>query len=189
MKKSFGPETLICPAPAWVVGTYDKNNKPNIMTIAWGGICCSKPPCVTVSLQKVRHSYDSIIERGAFTVNIASEHQVREVDYFGIVTGKNVNKVIAAGMVSTGSEIVDAPYCDDFPMVIECKLLQTVEIGSHTQFIGEILDIKVNEGMLTPEGMPDIEKIKPIIYSHSERSYFGIGKYLGKAFSIGNELK
>ena len=48
MKVSLGRKTLILPSPTWVVGTYDAGGKANAMTAAWGGICCSKPPCVCV---------------------------------------------------------------------------------------------------------------------------------------------
>ena len=70
MKKSLGADTLIYPTPTWVVGTYDKEGKPNLMTIAWGGICCSQPPCLAVSLRKATYSYSNIIERKAFTVSV-----------------------------------------------------------------------------------------------------------------------
>ena len=39
MKKSLGPKTLAFPTPVWVVGTYDKEGKPNAMTAAWAAIC------------------------------------------------------------------------------------------------------------------------------------------------------
>ena len=83
MKKSLGVKTLACPTPLWVVGTYDSEGKPNVMTIAWGGICCSKPQCVNISLRKATYSFDNIIERKAFTINIPSEKHVKEADYFG----------------------------------------------------------------------------------------------------------
>ena len=70
-------------------------------------------------------------------------------------------------------------------MILECKLLQTVEIGSHTQFIGEILDVKADQSILTEDGMPDIEKVMPICFSPTKVGYYGLGKKLGKAFSIG----
>ena len=54
MKRSLGAKTLIYPAPTWIVGSYDKQGKPNGMTAAWGGICCSDPPCVAVSLRKAK---------------------------------------------------------------------------------------------------------------------------------------
>ena len=78
MKKSIGAETIVYPAPILIVGTYDKSGKPNVMTAAWGGICSSKPPCVTVSLRKATYSYGNIVENKAYTINIPSEKYVRE---------------------------------------------------------------------------------------------------------------
>ena len=82
MKKSLGANTLIYPTPTWVVGTYDKDGKPNVMTAAWGGICCSQPPCVAVSLRKATYSYGNIVERKAFTVNVPSVAHAKQADYF-----------------------------------------------------------------------------------------------------------
>jgi len=81
MKKSLGAKTLIFPNPVLMIGTYDQDGKPNLMNAAWGGICCSDPPCVTVSLRKARYSYAGIIERKAFTVGIACESRMAEADY------------------------------------------------------------------------------------------------------------
>jgi flavin reductase (DIM6/NTAB) family NADH-FMN oxidoreductase RutF len=75
----------------------------------------------------------------------------------------------------------------EFPLVLECRLLNAVEIGLHTQFVGEIIDVKAEKDVLGDDGLPDIEKVKPIIFSPEGRSYHGIGKYLGKAFSIGKQ--
>lgn len=61
MKKSFGALTLVYPTPVWVIGTYDKEEKPNAATVAWGGVCSSQPPAVAISLQKSRYTYDNII--------------------------------------------------------------------------------------------------------------------------------
>ena len=88
MKKSFGPRTLLYPTPVWVLGSYDKAGRPNVMTFSWGGICCSKPPCVSVSLRQATYTYGNIIERKAFTINIPSERYARETDYFGMVSGR-----------------------------------------------------------------------------------------------------
>jgi len=75
MKRSLGAKTLIVPTPTWIVGSYDKQGRPNGMTAAWGGICCSDPPCVAVSLRKATYSYGSLVERRAFTVGRKSEGQ------------------------------------------------------------------------------------------------------------------
>jgi flavin reductase (DIM6/NTAB) family NADH-FMN oxidoreductase RutF len=188
MKKSLGAKTLAYPTPVWLVGTYDAVGKPNIMTAAWGGICCSMPPCVTVSLRKATYTYDCIIHRKAYTISIPSEAQAKEADYAGLVSGRNTDKFAAAKLTPVRSEVVDAPYASEVPVVIECRLLHTFEVGLHTQFVGEIVDVKVEDSMMGEKGMPDILKMKPLIFDPGTASYYGIGDFVGKAFSIGKEI-
>jgi len=187
MKQSIGAKTLAFPTPAWVVGTYDMNGKPNAMTVAWAGICCSTPPCISISLRKATYSYAGIMENKAFTVNIPSEDYVKEVDYFGLTSGRDEDKFKTACLTPVRSELVPAPYIEEFPVVLECKLLHSLEIGLHTLFVGEIVDIKAEESVLDENGNPDIEKVKPVVYGTGNRSYYGIGCNLGKAFSIGKK--
>lgn len=188
MKQSLGAKTLFFPTPVLLVGTYDQAGKPNLMTAAWGGICCSDPPCVTVSLRKARHSYDSIVERKAFTVGIANEANMAEADYAGIASGRDVDKFAVTGMTPVRSDLVDAPYAAEFPLVLECRLLHTLEIGIHTQFIGEIIDVKADLNSLGEDGLPEILKAKPLVYDTVHKGYHSVGPLLGKAFSIGKNL-
>ena len=185
MKKSLGAKTIIYPTPVLVIGTYDKDGKANVMTAAWAGICCSAPPCVGVSLRKATYTYGNIMERKAFTVNIPSEDHVKQANYFGIVSGRDEDKLSKAGLTPVKSELVDAPYVKEFPLILECKLLNAVEIGLHTQFIGEIVDVKAEGDVLGDDGLPEIEKVRPIIFAPESWSYHGVGKNLGNAFSIG----
>ncbi len=185
MKKSLGAKTLVYPVPVWVVGTYDKERKPNVMTIAWGGICCSSPPCVAISLRKATYSYGNIVGRKAFTINVPSEKYVKEADYFGTVSGRDVDKFAGSGLTSVESDLVDAPYVKEFPLVLECKLIHTIEIGLHTEFIGEIMDVKADETVLGKSEVTDVEKLKPVMFAPDIASYYGVGRHIGKAFSIG----
>jgi flavin reductase (DIM6/NTAB) family NADH-FMN oxidoreductase RutF len=188
MKKSLGPRTFIFPTPVWVIGTYDKNDKPNVMTAAWGGICCSKPPCVGVSLRKATYTYGNIMERKAFTVSVPPERYAREADYFGMASGSRVDKFAAAKLTPAKSSLVDAPYVEEFPLVLECKVIHIIEIGLHTQFIGEVLDVKVDENLLGQNGLPEVEGVMPMVFAPEIGTYHGIGRTIGKAFSIGKEL-
>ena len=188
MKKSLGAMTYAMPTPVWLVGTYDKEGKANLATIAWGGICCSNPPAVTISLRKARHTYDAILERQAFTINIPSEAFVMEADFAGIVSGSNTDKFATAGLTPVKSELVDAPYVAEFPLILECRLLQTNVLGVHTQFIGEIIDVKADDDVLDVDGVPDALKVLPIVYAPSTRTYYSIGTAVGKGFETGKEL-
>ena len=189
MKKSIGAKTIIYPSPVLVVGTYDKRGNPNAMTAAWGGICCSEPPCVSVSLRKATYSYGNIVEQKAYTINIPHEKYVKECDYFGSASGKTADKFLSTGLTPVKSDLITAPYIKEFPFILECKLLHTFEIGLHTQFVGEIIDVKVDENVMDINGNPDIEKVKPIIYATSSKSYHGVGKKIGSAWSIGKDIR
>ena len=187
MKTSLGPKLLLYPTPVLVVGTYDANGKPNVMTASWGGICCSQPPCVNISLRKATYSYQNIVERKAFTLSIPSEAYVQQADYFGLVSGRDTDKFAASGLTPVRSKLVDAPYVAEFPLVLECKLLHTAELGLHTQFIGEVVDVKVDTRALTPDGNADIRKVSPILFAPGAKEYYGVGAFLGQAFSVGKE--
>ena len=188
MKVSLGAKPLALPTPAWLVGTYDADGKPNIATVAWCGVCCTDPPSIAVSLRKARYSYDAIVARKAFTVSVPSDRFVRETDYAGIVSGRAADKFAAAGLTPVPGELVDAPCVDEFPLVIECRLTQTIEIGVHVQFIGEIVTVRADEAVLDANGLPDMLKVSPIVYDPGAKVYYGVGDAIGKAFSVGNEL-
>jgi flavin reductase (DIM6/NTAB) family NADH-FMN oxidoreductase RutF len=188
MKRSLGAKTLIYPTPTWIVGSYDAQGKPNGMTVAWGGICCSDPPCVAVSLRKATYTYGSIMARRAFTVSVPTQEQVKQADYFGLVSGRSTDKFAITGWTPVRSNLVDAPYVQECPLILECKVVHVFELGLHTQFVGEILDVKADESALEGADTPDMLKILPILFSPGNRGYYGVGASLGHAFSVGKEI-
>ncbi|HVM47313.1 MAG TPA: flavin reductase family protein [Candidatus Acidoferrum sp.] len=188
MKKSLGPKTLVYPTPVLVVGSYDKAGKPNVMTASWAGICCSQPPCVAVALRKATYSYHNIMERKAFTISIPSAAHVKQADYFGLVSGRNTDKLAAARLTVGKSDLVDAPYVQEFPVVLECELLHVFDLGLHTQFIGEVLDAKVEESVMGPGASVQIKKVNPLVFVPDTQEYYGIGEFVGKVFSVGQGI-
>ena len=188
MKRSLGRKTLILPTPAWVIGTYDAEGEANVMTAAWAGICCSKPPSVCVSLREATYTFQAIVDRKAFTVNVPSAGQTKLVDYLGVVSGRDVDKLAVAGLTAVSAEHVDAPLVDEFPLNLECSLIHTLKIGLHTLFVGEIRDVKAEELILNEKGRPSIEKLRPPIFSTGEAAYYAVGETLGPAFEMGKEL-
>jgi flavin reductase (DIM6/NTAB) family NADH-FMN oxidoreductase RutF len=187
MKKSLGAKISVCATHVWVIGTYDDEGNPNMMTAAWGGVCCSEPPCISVSLRKATYTYGNIEKRKAFTVNVPSADYVKQTDYVGIYTGRSENKFSMANLTPSRSGLVDAPSVQEFPLTLECNLLHTIEIGLHTQFIGEILDVKAEESILGSNGLPEVGKVAPFFYNPENRSYYRIGEYLGKAHFLGKK--
>jgi flavin reductase (DIM6/NTAB) family NADH-FMN oxidoreductase RutF len=143
---------------------------------------------VAVSLRKATHSHRNIVERKAFTISIPSEAHVKEADYFGLVSGRDTDKFADTKLTPVRSDLVDAPYVAEFPLVLECRLAHVFELGLHTEFVGEVVDVKAEEAVMADDGLLDIKKVKPLAFTPDTRSYYGIGECLGEAFSVGNEI-
>jgi flavin reductase (DIM6/NTAB) family NADH-FMN oxidoreductase RutF len=193
MKESLGPKVFGFPAPVFMVGSYDENGKANIMNAAAAGTCCLRPPCIYVSLREATYTYHNIMLNKAFTVSIPTEDQVVEADYFGIASGKEIDKFKTVGFTPLKSELVNAPYVKEFPVVMECNLKETINLGSHTMFIGEVIDLKVDGDVTTTITVKsdkklikvDLEKLRPLIYDLSLRGYYKLGEKIGNGFSDG----
>ena len=190
MKLSLPAQTILLPSPVLIIGTYGSDGRPNIMNAAWGGIVCSKPPCISVSLREATLTYHNIKQAGAFTVNIPSEKYLKEADYVGIVSGRDCDKFKETRLTPEKSKLVNAPIVKEFPYTLECNLIKEVELGSHTMFIGEIVGMVADSEVLSPYQLPDIEKVRPMLWgSFGSVAYYNIGDKLGNAFSVGNELQ
>ena len=148
-----------------LVGTYDENERPNLMAAAWCGVVCSKPPCLSVSLRRATHSYKQIARNQAFSVVPALSAFAAEADFMGMSSGRDLDKFQRAGITPVEGQEVKAPYVDEWPLAIECKLVQSLELGLHTLFVGQVVDVKADEAYLTPQGGLDTEKLDPILYT------------------------
>lgn len=168
-KRSLGVKNLVFPEPAMVIGSYDKDGKANIMTAAWFGVANSRPFKVAVSLRPATYSYHCIMENMAFTVNVPDASLISYVKFAGKYSGRDMNKFEETGLTAIKSEYVNAPYVKEFPIVLECKVTGYHDLGSHRQFIGEVVDSKIDERLLDEEGKVNMDLFDPIIY--------GQGKY------------
>ncbi len=189
MKKvTLGPQTLLYPMPAFLIGA-NVDGKANFMTAAWCGIANSNPPMVSVALQHHRYTYKGIKETGTFSVNVPSADLVKETDFCGIVSGAKDDKVPACKFDVFYGALKNAPLIAECPVNLECKVLHVLNLGSHALLVGQVEETHVSEQCLT-NGQPDVRKIKPVVFSvGAEKSYLAVGETLAQAFSVGKELK
>jgi flavin reductase (DIM6/NTAB) family NADH-FMN oxidoreductase RutF len=139
------------------------------MTAAWFGVANSRPFKVAVSLRPATYSYHGITANMAFTVNVPDASLISYVKFAGKYSGKDMNKFDETGLTAVKAEFVNAPYVKEFPIVLECKVTEYHDLGSHRQFIGEVVDSKIDERLLDQEGRVNMDLFDPIIY--------GQGKY------------
>ena len=169
------PSTYLYPAP--VVLVTCGRERPNIITLAWVGTLCSKPPLLGIGVRPSRYSHALIKATGEFVVNIPTADMVKAVDYCGHVSGRDVDKFAACGLTPEPASVVRAPLIAQCPINLECKVVRTISLGTHDLFIGEVVAVQVDGSLLDEQGHIDYAKAKPFILLDDE--YRGLGDVLG----------
>jgi flavin reductase (DIM6/NTAB) family NADH-FMN oxidoreductase RutF len=189
MKKSIGIDQTAFPTPVFVVATYDAQGRANAAAIAWAGVASSDPASLAIAVRPSRYTYDNLLLKKAFTVNIPSSDYAAEADYFGIASGRDEDKIEIAGLSTVRAEFVDAPSISEFPVNIECEVTHTLELGVHTLFIGQIKDIKADDAILSDRDILDIRAGGLLSFDPTARTYFTPGEIAAKAFSAGLKFR
>ena len=188
MKRSVGIKPAIIPTPVLLIGTYDLNGNPNMMTAAWGGVCSSQPVSICFAVQKSRYTYEALVNRKECTISIPDTEHLREADYAGIKSGREIDKFTTTGFKAIRSSLVDAPYIEECPVVIECRISGIHEIGVHVLFIAEVMDVKVDERLADKDGRVDTSRTSFVSYDPLMRSYRSVGEIIQGAFISGDSF-
>lgn len=183
-KLSWKPGNMLSPVPAVLVscgGT--KEWKPNLITIAWAGTVCTNPPMLSISIRPERHSYDIIKKTGEFVVNLPTVKEAKVTDWCGVVSGRDHDKFEKTGLTSAPALQVSCPIVQECPVNIECRVTQTLELGSHVMFLAEVVAVQVSDTLIDAKNKLCLEKAGLIAYVHG--AYFELGRYLGHfGFSV-----
>ena len=186
MRKNFGAKAMCYPMPVFIIGTYNVDGTPNAMNAAWGGI--SEETEITICVDSSHKTAENLIERGAFTVSMATAKCMVACDYVGIVSGnKEPDKFAKAGFHATKSEFVDAPLIDELPMALECEV---ISYDTHScRLVGRIVNVCADESVLGDNGKVDAAKLQPITFDPMNHHYLVLGEKVGQAFHDGAVLK
>ena len=177
-KEIWRPGNMLYPTPAVMVSCMREGEKPNIITVAWAGTICSDPAMLSISVRKERYSYDILKETGEFVVNLTSKKLARAADWCGVRSGREYDKFKEMNLTPLESQKISAPGIAESPVNIECKVKQSIDLGSHTIFIAEVMCVTVDDKLLDDKGRLDLGKAKLVAYSHGE--YFMLGEKVGK---------
>ncbi|MGK0467241.1 flavin reductase family protein [Clostridium sp.] len=178
-KTIFKGSAMLNPVPVVLITSKNKDGKINVFTVAWIGMACTKPPMITVAIRPERLSYEYIKENGSFVVNLPNSKMVREVDYCGVRSGKQIDKINEMNFTTENSKDVVAPLISQCPISLECVVKSITPLGTHDLFLAEIVNTHVNDDLIDTNGKIHFEKADLITYSHGE--YFSVNsKPLGK---------
>lgn len=175
-KQIWKPGTFEYPIPAALVSVGDMKNS-NLLTVAWTGIINSNPPMCYISVRKERHSYEIIKKNKEFVINLTTKKLVRATDWCGVRSGSKFDKFKEMKLNKEKAQFVNCPIIAESPVALECKVVETKDLGSHTMFIANILSIDVDEQYIDKNGAFDISKCNLIAYANG--GYYELGKKLG----------
>jgi flavin reductase (DIM6/NTAB) family NADH-FMN oxidoreductase RutF len=169
--------------PTTLVGA-NVDGKPNYITMAHVGIM--DHGSVSLGMAKRHYTNAGIKQCRTFSINIPTIKMIRETDYCGIVSGKEVDK--ASLFDNFYGKLETAPMIKECPINMECRLIQTVDFPRHDVFVGEIVETYCDEQYLT-EGVVDFSKVQPILFIMNDKSYWKLGERFADAWSIGKDFK
>lgn len=181
-RRTWKPGTLVYPVPAVLITCKD-GEKENVFTVAWTGTICSDPAMTYISVRKERFSYDIIKNSGVFCINLTTEDLAYATDYCGVKSGRNENKFKSLNLEIEKASQIDVPIIKKSPVVIECKVEEIKELGSHDMFIAKVLAVDVDEKYIDKTDRFDMEKCNLMAYSHGH--YYKLGEQIGRfGFSV-----
>ena len=187
MKKDIGVVPAIYPMPVLMVAAYDADEKVNVMNVAWGQICDMDK--IILFIGEGKKTWLNIRESKAFTVALADEPHMDVADFFGIATGNEIDdKFERTGYHAVKSDKVNAPIIEEFPLVMECELLEFLESEYVSGIVGKIVNVKAEEAVLSDNGHVDPEKLQAIMFDQFQNGYYTTGRKAGVAWSEGVPL-
>lgn len=184
MLKDLGVKPYTFPMPVLMIATYCDDGKVDVMNMAWGGICAEN--MVALNLDEEHKTSENIKKRGAFTLSIADVSHIAEADFFGCATGnKMADKFERSGMRAVKSTRVDAPVVEEFPLTLECKVVECQHTAYGFRVLGEIVNVLADEKILDEKGKPDPKKLNAFVFDPFQSGYYAIGEKVGQAWNAG----
>jgi flavin reductase (DIM6/NTAB) family NADH-FMN oxidoreductase RutF len=187
MLKDLEVEPFVFPMPVLMIATYDENGKVDVMNMAWGGICAEN--MVALNIGEGHKTSENIKKRNAFTLSIADIPHIKEADFFGIATGnKMADKFERSGLTAVKSGKVDAPVVTEFPITLECRVVECQHTVYGFRVLGEIVNVLADESVLDKKGKVDPTKLNAFVFDQFQNGYYAIGEKVGQAWNSGVPL-
>jgi len=186
-KKLLDSSTMLVPVPAALISCQKPGGRPNIITIAWIGVACSRPPMLALGIRPGRFSHALIRQAGELVVNIPRRDLLDKVDWCGLVSGRDKDKFQETGLTAIPGQKVTAPLIRECPLNMECQLRHVIPLGSHDLFLVEVVALWADDDILDENNQVNVAHMDPLAYCAGVYEYWGLSRRLGR-FGIGKKL-
>ncbi len=187
MTKDLGVKPYLFPMPTYMIGTYNEDDTVDVMMMAWGGICATD--MVALNLEEAHKTDANLEARKAFTLAVPGTDTLKESDFFGIATAnKMADKFERTGLHAVKSGRVDAPVITEYPVTLECEVVEMQDQPYGLRVLGKIVNVIADEKVLDDAGRIDAAKLNAFAFDQMQNGYYVIGEKVGQAWQSGAEL-
>jgi len=146
------------PTGLYVLGSR-AGSRRNLMTVSWVTQVAQTPKLIGVGVERVARTHELIADGGVFALSLLARrdralvrHFVKPVQDIDIDDDSGVGTMNGAPVVvaTTGAPILEVAAA-----WLDCEVRHTLRVGSHTWFVGEVVDVGVTEGETGPDGATD----------------------------------
>jgi len=121
--------------------TVDKRGNPNIIGLGWWTFVSWTPKMMVISIGRERYSHECIEYCKEFVLCFPSKEQKNGAWLCGEKSGRDIDKFKETGFMAIPSKIVKPPIIEGSTVAYECKVVDKLETGDHTIYVGKIVAI------------------------------------------------
>ena len=159
---------LLVGGPVALVTTRWRD-QTDVMPAIWVAPVSRTPPLLAVAVQPSRYSHDMIRFAEEFALNFPGRDLMNHVQYFGLVSGREVNKLELAKLPTFKSQKVAAPLIEGCLAYIECGLEDALRLGDHTLFVGRVVAVQAERDAFEETWTLNDPDYKPLHYLGLDR--------------------
>ena len=185
----------VSPRPIALVGSKDINNNYNLAPFSFFNAFGANPPIVGFSpalsgrTGLPKDTLLNIKSTEEFTVSIVTSSLVHQTSLASCEFDKDIDEFKKSGLNKNPSEVIATPGVKESPFIMECKLIDIIELGSKpgsgNLILGEVVFFHIDKNLFNNDGSIDPFKIDHIgrgggsWYTEVKKSLFSISKPKG----------
>ncbi|MBP9673625.1 MAG: flavin reductase [Bacteriovoracaceae bacterium] len=152
---------------AMLIGTTDLHKKTNLSIVTSCFHLGANPPLIGFVIRPhtvPRHTLENILETSSYTINHVTADFYQKAHQTSARYPKEVSEFDEVSLTPFYSEKIMAPYVKESPLSIGMKLIRTLTLEENeiVLVIGQIQEVRYQEGMIENDGFLNLEKTKAV---------------------------
>ncbi|HVI88622.1 MAG TPA: flavin reductase family protein [Dongiaceae bacterium] len=173
-------KAVVCPRPIGWISTRAANGAANIAPYSFFNAVCDAPPAIAFASDGWKDSVSNIVETREFAFNLVSHALLHKMNETAIRHPRGTDEFLAAAIESAPCRKISVPMVAKSPAVLECKLLNIVELcdidGQKTEYklvIGQVVGVHLSKSLLV-DGLFRAEAAMPVMRAGYRGEYIQI---------------